>query len=72
MWLFVKGNVFIGKRGIFGAEVFLCYRRFFVKSDFIIGRVECNILWQDVNFMPASAWREDGHHQADNCPKTHC
>ena len=39
--LFVKGNVFIGERGIFGAEVFLRYRRFFIKSDFIIGRVEC-------------------------------
>ena len=39
--LFIKGDVFIGKRGIFGAEVFLHYRQFFVKSDFIIGGVEC-------------------------------
>ena len=37
MWLFIKGDVFIGERGIFGAEVFLHYRQFF-----IIGRVECN------------------------------
>ena len=41
MRLFVKGDVFIGKRGIFGAEVFLRYGRFFVKSDFVIGGVEC-------------------------------
>ena len=41
MWLFVKGDVFIGKRGIFGAEVFLCYRQFFIKNDFVIGGVEC-------------------------------
>ena len=40
-WLFVKGDVFIGERGIFGAEVFLHYRQFFIKSYFIIGRVEC-------------------------------
>ena len=39
--LYVKGNVFIGERGIFGAKVFLRYRQFFVKSNFIIGRVEC-------------------------------
>ena len=32
----------------------------------------CNILGQDVNPMPASAWRGDGCHQADTCPKTHC
>ena len=25
-WLFVKGNVFIGERGIFGVEIFLHYR----------------------------------------------
>ena len=42
--LFVKGDVFIGKRGIFGAEVFLHYRQFFVKSDFVIGRVECTCM----------------------------
>ena len=39
--LFIKGDVFIGERGIFGVEVFLCYRQFFDKSDFVIGRVEC-------------------------------
>ena len=39
--LFIKGNVFIGEWGIFGAEVFLCYSQFFVKGDFIIGGVEC-------------------------------
>ena len=33
--LFVKGNVFIGERGIFGAEVFLHYRQFFIKSHFV-------------------------------------
>ena len=38
--LFVKGNVFIGERGIFGAEVFLHYRQFFIKSNFVIGGVE--------------------------------
>ena len=43
-WFFVKGDVFIGERGIIGAEVFLCYRQFFIKSDFIIGGVECR--WQ--------------------------
>ena len=40
-WLFVKGNVFICEWGTFGAEVFLCYSQFFVKGDFVIGRVEC-------------------------------
>ena len=40
-WLFVKGDIFIGKRGIFGAEVFLHYRRFFVESDFVICGVVC-------------------------------
>ena len=40
-WLFVKGSVFIGEWGIFGAEGFLCYSRFFVKGNFVIGRVEC-------------------------------
>ena len=39
--LFIKGDVFIGEWGIFGAEIFLHYRQFFVKSNFIIGRVEC-------------------------------
>ena len=42
-WLFIKGDVFIGERGIFGAEVFLCYRQFFIKSNFVIGRVECMV-----------------------------
>ena len=37
----MKGNVFIGERGIFGAEVLLCYRQFFIKSNFVIGGVEC-------------------------------
>ena len=46
--LVVKGDVFIGERGIFGAEIFLRYRQFFVKSDFIIGRVEC---MADVSLM---------------------
>ena len=41
--LFVKGDIFIGEWGIFGAEVFLCYSQFFVKGDFIIGRVECTL-----------------------------
>ena len=40
-WLFIKGNVFIGEWGIFGAEVFLHYSQFFIKGDFIIGGVEC-------------------------------
>ena len=40
-WLFIKGDVFIGEWGIFGAEVFLRYSQFFVKGDFIIGGVEC-------------------------------
>ena len=48
-WLFVKGNVFISERGVFGAEVFLHYRRFFVKSDFIIGGVECILIIIYVN-----------------------
>ena len=29
--LFIKGNIFIGEWGIFGAEVFLHYGQFFVK-----------------------------------------
>ena len=33
--------VFIGEWGIFGAEVFLRYSRFFIKGNFVIGRVEC-------------------------------
>ena len=40
-WLFVKGDVFIGEWGMFGAEVFLHYSQFFVKGNFIIGGVEC-------------------------------
>ena len=39
--LFVKGDVFIGEWHVFGVEVFLCYSQFFIKSNFIIGRVEC-------------------------------
>ena len=39
--LFIKGNVFIGVCGIFGAYIFLCYSQFFIKGDFVIGRVEC-------------------------------
>ena len=41
-WLFVKDNIFIGKWEIFGAEVFLCYNKFFIKGDLIIDGVECN------------------------------
>ena len=33
--------VFIGEWGIFGAKVFLCYSRFFIKGNFVIGGVEC-------------------------------
>ena len=43
-WLFVKGDVFIGEWGIFGAEVFLHYRQFFIKGDFVMGRVECTVI----------------------------
>ena len=39
--LFVKGHVFIGEWGIFGAKVFLHYSQFFIKGDFIIDGVEC-------------------------------
>ena len=39
--LFVKGNLFIGEWGIFGADIFLRYSQFFFKADLIIGRVEC-------------------------------
>ena len=39
--LFIKGDIFIGVCGIFGADIFLCYSQFFVKGDFVIGRVEC-------------------------------
>ena len=38
--LFIKGNVFKGEWGIFGAKVFLHYSQFFVKGNFIIGGVE--------------------------------
>ena len=44
-WLFIKGNIFIGEKGIFGAEVFLRYRWFFIKSDFAIGGVECKWIY---------------------------
>ena len=47
-WLFVKGNVFIGEWGIFGAEVFLCYSQFFIKGNFVIGGVECIWYWDGV------------------------
>ena len=49
-WLFIKGNVFIGEWGIFGAEVVLHYSQFFIKSDFVIGRVECifPLFWHDM------------------------
>ena len=40
-WLFVKGDVFIGVCSIFGVDIFLCYSRFFIKGNFVIGRVEC-------------------------------
>ena len=39
--LFIKGDVFIGEWGIFGAEVFLCYSQFFIKGNFVIGGAEC-------------------------------
>ena len=39
--LFIKGNVIIGKWGIFGMEIFLRYSRFFIKSKFIIDGAEC-------------------------------
>ena len=50
-WFFVKGNVFIGEWGIFGAEVIPCYSRFFIKGNFVIGGVECTFLQQRV--MPS-------------------
>ena len=59
-WLFIKGNVFIGERGIFGAEVFLCYRRFFIKSNFIIGRVECIFFFLKV-LCKESSYRKKGN-----------
>ena len=43
-YTFVKGDVFISEWGIFGAEVFLRYSRFFVKGDFVIGGVECTLI----------------------------
>ena len=42
--LFLKGDVIIGERGIFGVELFLLYSQCFVQDDFIIGRVECIVL----------------------------
>ena len=42
--LFVRDDVFIGEWKIFGAQVFLCYRRFFVKGDFVIDGVECTCI----------------------------
>ena len=38
MQLFIKGDIFIGEWGIFGAGVFLHYNQFFIKGDFVIGR----------------------------------
>ena len=37
----VKDNIFKGEWEIFGAEVYLYYRQFFIKGDFIIDGVEC-------------------------------
>ena len=48
MQLFIKGNVFIAEWEIFGAEVFICYSQFFIKGNFIIGRVECTKSCQSV------------------------
>ena len=42
-WLFVKADVFIGEWRIFGAEVFLHYSRFFIKGNFVIGRLEFHV-----------------------------
>ena len=39
-WLFLKGDIIIGKWEIFGVEVFLHYSQFFIKGNFFIGRVE--------------------------------
>ena len=42
------GDVFIDEWGIFGAEVFLHYSRFFVKGDFVIGGAACNCYFMSV------------------------
>ena len=39
-WLFVKIDIIIDEWGIFDVEILLCYSQFFIKGDFIIGRVE--------------------------------
>ena len=46
--LFVKGDVFIGVCGIFGADIFLHYSRFFVKGDFVICGVECMYVYTKI------------------------
>ena len=30
---------------VFGVEIFFCYSQYFIKSDFIIGGVECMVVW---------------------------
>ena len=61
-WLFIKGNVFIGEWGIFGAEVFLRYSLFFIKSNFVIGRVGCisglysMSMCMYLTYVPAKIW----------------
>ena len=49
-WLFIKGDIIISEREIFGVEVFLHYSQLFIKGNFIIGRVECNTC--DAEEMP--------------------
>ena len=72
--LFVKGNVFIGERGIFGAEVFLHYRQFFIKSNFIRGRVECissflHHKWNNALHKAANAITEKANIQCNKLMK---
>ena len=56
-WLFIKGDVIIGEWGIFGVEGFLHYSQFFVKGNFIIGRVECRLQKPPVLHLPDSKER---------------
>ena len=49
--LFVKGNIIISERGLFGVEIFLHYSQYFIKGDFIIGRVQCNCTRMCFEFM---------------------
>ena len=61
MWLFIKGDIFIGKWSIFGVEVFLRYSQFFVKGNFVWGGVECTWASQHFTILLTAPWTPLAH-----------